>query len=108
MVVSRLQIENLENWLESVTGQPFKRKIVQNDEKYLLLAWQNDTHVDYLFHLIMLNHQSFQVAFAVQRYRDIETHFDRRMSRVELERLLNDPRRCVRYLVGQLRESSVF
>ena len=48
------------------------------------------------------DYRTFQVAFAVQKYRDIETRFDRRMELAEVRRLFDDPRQCVRYLTGQI------
>jgi hypothetical protein len=102
-LISHAQIIALEQQLESVTNQPFKRKVVQNDGTTLLCAWQNETHVDYLLHIMAQDYRTFQVAFAVQKYKNIETRFDRRMERTEFQRLINDPRQCVRYWVGQIR-----
>ena len=107
MVISHRQISSLQQQLESVTGQPFKRKVVQNDDRELLISWQNDTHVDYLLHVMALDYHTFQVAFAVQKYRDIETRYDHRLERPELDRLFNDARRCVRYMTGQVWDSQV-
>lgn len=101
MVIYRRQMDAIQEYLESVTGELFQRKVLENDEKSVLITWQNDTRVGYLFHVIKLGGDFFQVAFAIQRHRDIETHFDRRMNLMAMKRLLDDPRQCVRYMVGQ-------
>lgn len=101
-LISRTQVQNIQLQLESVTGQPFKMRVAQNDDKTLLLAWQNETHVDYLLHIMTHDYRTFQIAFAVQKYRDIETRFDRRMELAEVRRLFDDPRQCVRYMTGQI------
>ena len=102
ILISQTQIQNIQLQLESVTNQPFKLKVVQNDENTLLCAWQNETHVDYLLHVMTRPNLTFQIAFAVQKYHDIETRFDRRMDKIEAKRLLNEPRQCVRYMTGQI------
>ena len=102
ILISQEQIRNIQLQLESVTNQPFKLKVVQNDDSTLLCAWQNETHVDYLLHVMTRSNNHFQVAFAVQKYRDIETRFDRYMDKIEATRLFNDPRQCVRYMTGQI------
>ena len=101
-LISRTQVQNIQLQLESVTAQPFKMRVVQNDEKALLLAWQNDTHIDYLLHIMTHDYRTFQIAFAIQRYRDIETRFDRKLELAEVRRLFDDPRQCVRYMTGQI------
>ncbi|MBR4985296.1 MAG: hypothetical protein IKY83_06115 [Proteobacteria bacterium] len=101
-LISRHQVQNIQLQLESVTGQPFRLRVVQNDDKTLLLAWQNETHVDYLLHIMTHDYRTFQIAFAVQRYRDIETRFDRRLELTEVRRLFDDPRQCVRHMTGQI------
>ena len=96
------RIDAIQQNLESVTNTTYKRKVVENDEHQLLLAWQNeDTKVDYLLHILKLRFHSYQVAFAIQKYRDIETRYDARLSDIELRRLLADPLRCVRLMLGQ-------
>ena len=102
ILISRTQIQNIQLQLESVTNQPFRLKVVQNDETTLLCAWQNETHVDYLLHVMARSNQRYQIAFAIQKYRDIETRFDRCMDKTEATRLFNDPRQCVRYMTGQI------
>ena len=102
-LITHAQITALQQQLESVTNQPFKRKVVQNDDTTLLCAWQNETQIDYLLHVMALDYRTFQVAFAVQKYKNIETRFDKRLERTEFERLISDPRQCVRYWVGQIR-----
>lgn len=101
-LISRTQVQNIQLQLESVTAQPFKMRVVQNDEKTLLLAWQNETHIDYLLHIMTHDYRTFQIAFAIQRYRDIETRFDRKLELAEVRRLFDDPRQCVRYMTGQI------
>ena len=103
ILVSQQQIRAIQAQLESVTNQTFQFKIVQNDETTLLCTWHNDTHVDYILHVMALGGYAYQVAFAVQRFRDIETRFDRRLEQLEANRLFSDPRQCVRYMVGQIR-----
>ena len=102
ILMSQFQIRALQDQLESVTNQTFRLRIVENSETNLLCAWQNETHVDYLLHVMAHRDRTFQIAFAVQKFRDIETRFDRRLDKIEAGRLFNDPRTCVRYLVGQL------
>ena len=102
MVITQRQIADIQSVLESVTNQPFRRRIVQNDEKTLLLSWENDSHVGYLLHVMALDYHTYQVAFAQQRYKDIRTRYDQRLDCLQLDRLFNDPRQCVRYLVGQI------
>ena len=106
ILISRTQIQNIQLQLESVTNQPFKLKVVQNDETTLLCAWQNETHVDYLLHVMARPNQYYQIAFAVQKYRNIETRFDRCLSKLEATRLFSDPRQCVRYMTGQILQNS--
>lgn len=96
------RIDEIQRELEAVTNAVYQRKIVEDDQNQLLLAWQNDTtKVDYLLHILRLKYHSYQVAFAVQKYRDIETRYDQRMNDMELRRLLSDPRRCVQLMLGQ-------
>ncbi len=102
MTPSDPRIDAIQQNLEAVTNTIYKRKVVENDDHQLLLAWQNeDTKVDYLLHIMKLRFHSYQVAFAIQKYRDIETRYDARLSDVELRRLLADPMRCVRLMLGQ-------
>ena len=101
ILISRHQITAIHEQLESVTGQPFVFKVVQNDATTLLCAWQNDTHVDYLLHVMVQRNRLFRVAFAIQRYRDIETYYDRSLTLEETRSLFNNPRQCVRYMTGQ-------
>ena len=102
MTPSDPRIDAIQQHLEAVTNTLYKRKVVENDDHQLLLAWQNeDTKVDYLLHIMKLRFHSYQVAFAIQKYRDIETRYDARLSDVELRRLLADPMRCVRLMLRQ-------
>jgi hypothetical protein len=102
MTPSDPRIDAIQQHLEAVTNTLYKRKVVENDDHQLLIAWQNeDTKVDYLLHIMKLKFHSYQVAFAIQKYRDIETRYDARLSDIELRRLLADPMRCVRLMLGQ-------
>lgn len=101
MIVSDAKLKAIQDFLESVTGEFYRRKIVQNDDSALLLAWQSDTRVDYLLH-IMARQNRRRVAFAVQRYREIETRYDRTLNLLQFKRLMDDPRLCVMYMVGQI------
>ena len=103
ILISHSQIRAIHDQLEAVTGQNFNFKIVQNDETTLLCSWQNETHVDYIMHVMARSGYAYQVALAVQRYRDIETLFDRYMEQLEAKRFLSDPREIVRYMTGQIR-----
>ena len=101
-VISRAQIDLLQQVLESVTGQNYTREIAQNSDGVLLIAWKNDTHINYLLHIVARSYDSFQFCLAQQRWRDIQERYDCRLSKTEMLRLLNDPRQCVRYWVGQV------
>ncbi len=96
-------MQAIQQQLEFVTNQPFRFKVIENDARNLLCAWQNETHVDYLLHVLTLENRTYQVAFAVQKYRDIETLFDRHLNHLEASRLFSDPRLCVQYMTGQQR-----
>ena len=102
ILISQNQIQAIQAQLEFVTGQDFRFWILQNDAAALLCAWQNETHVDYLLHVIAHSDQSYQIAFAVQRYREIITRFDRRLDKMQALRLFSDPRQCVCYMTGQI------
>ena len=101
MIATDSQLRAIQDFLESVTGECYRRKIVENDDQTLLLAWQSDTRVDYLLH-IMVRQNAPRVAFAIQRYRDIETRYDRTLNPTQFKRLIDDPRLCVMYMVGQI------
>ena len=89
-------IDEIQQQLESVTNTVYRRKIVENDDQQLLIAWQNDTTcVDYLMHIVKIRHNLYQIAFAIQKYKVIETRFDQRVDKIHLARLLTDPRKCV-------------
>ncbi len=101
-LIRRAQIDLLQQVLESVTGQDYICRVEQNADGVLLISWKNETHVDYLMHVLYLSSDAFQFCLAVQRFRDITQRYDRRLSRLELTRLLDDPFQCVRYWVGQI------
>ena len=101
MIATDSQLRAIQDFLESVTGECYRRKIVENDDQTLLLAWQSDTRVDYLLH-IMVRQNAHRVAFAIQRYRDIETRYDRTLNPTQFKRLIDDPRLGVMYMVGQI------
>lgn len=105
MLITHRQIDDIRDFLASVTGEWYEQKIDQNDTENFLLVWQSDSHVDYLIH-IMKRANRYRFALAVQRNADIETRFDRLLSQNEFERLINDPRQCVIFLVGQCRGDS--
>ena len=102
ILISQQQITAIQDQLESVTGQPFRLRVVENTDTSLLCTWQNETHVDYLLHVMAYRDRTYQVAFAVQKFRDIETRFDRHLGDAEARRLFADPRGCVRYMTGQV------
>lgn len=103
ILISQAQIRAIQMQLESVTNQDFEFKTIQNDETTLLCFWHNESHIDYMLHVMALGQHAYQVAFAVKRFRDIETRFDRRLEQLEANRLFSDPRQCVRYMTGQIR-----
>ena len=94
-------IDEIQQQLEAVTNAVYRRRIVENDDHQLLIAWQNDTTcVDYLMHIVKIRYNSYQIAFAVQKYKIIETRFDQRMDKPAILRLLKDPRQCVLLMLG--------
>ena len=94
-------IDEIQKQLETVTNSVYRRKIVENDDHQLLITWQNDTTcVDYLMHIVKIRHNLYQIAFAVQKYKVIETKFDQRMDKIAIRRLLNDPVKCVSLILG--------
>ena len=103
MLVSDFRLRAIQDFLESVTGDCYRRKIAENTPQSLLVAWQSDTRIDYAVH-VMLRPTGYRVAFAVMRNRDIETRFDRTLCDLQFRRLIGDPRLCVMYLVGQIRD----
>ncbi len=106
ILINRAQVQAIQDQLECVTGQPFQMKVVENTETSLLCAWQNETHVDYLLHVIAYRDRTYQVALAIQKYRTIETRFDRRLDQLQARRLFGDPRQCVRYMTGQILDTA--
>lgn len=103
ILISQQQIRGIHAQLEAVTGQSFNFKTVQNDETTLLCTWQNETHVDYILHVMACRNYYYQTALAVQRHREIETLFDRCLAQNEARRFFSDPRQVVRYMTGQIR-----
>ena len=94
-------IDEIQQQLEFVTNAVYRRKIVENDNNQLLIAWQNDTTcIDYIMHIVKIRYNLYQIAFAVQKYREIETRFDQRMDKTEIRRLLKDPVKCVSLMLG--------
>ena len=105
MIITTMQLNELKATLESVTNDFFKQEIAQDDATTLLCAWRSITHVDYILHIMRRNYDTFQVCLACQKYRDIQTRYDHKLSTVEMNRFLNDPRLCVRYWVGQIQDT---
>ena len=105
MILTSSQLSELKRTLESVVNQYFKQEMAENTDQTLLCAWRNETHVSYLIHIMRRRYDTYQVCLAVQRFKDIQTRYDRALSSVEMHRLFSDPRACVRYWVGQVMDT---
>lgn len=101
-MISSHQLNAIQAQLESVCNQCFKRTIETDDETGFLCTWRNDARIDYILHAISSKDgKTFWLAFAAVHHKDIRTHYDRRLDVLEFRRLIDDPRQCVRHLVGQ-------
>ena len=105
MILQSSQLSELKKTLESVVNQYFKQEIAENTDQTFLCAWKNETQVSYIIHIMRLRFDTYQVCLAVQRYRDIQTRYDRPLTWLEMHRFFSDPRACVRYWVGQVMDT---
>jgi len=102
MILTKQQLSFIKDALESVTNQYYKQELDQDTDDTLLCAFRNDTHVDYLIHIIRLSYNSYQVCLAQQRWRNIITRYDHALSPVEMDRFFSDPRQFICYWIGQI------